>query len=41
MIVGSAVISAGIEAADYAPATSGVGVGVIGAPNPKNYYEAL
>lgn len=27
MIVGSAVISAGIEASDYAPATSGVGAG--------------
>jgi predicted phage tail protein len=38
MIVGSAVISAGINAEDYAPATSGVGPGN---PhwNPKNPYE--
>ncbi len=38
MIVGSAVISAGIEASDYAPATAGVGAG---SPNwkPTNPYE--
>jgi predicted phage tail protein len=38
MIVGSAVISAGINAEDYAPASSGVGPGN---PhwNPKNPYE--
>ena len=38
MIVGSAVISAGIEASDYAPATAGVGPG---SPNwhPSNPYE--
>lgn len=29
MIVGSAVISAGINAEDYAPATSGIGTGAI------------
>lgn len=38
MIVGSAVISAGIEADDYAPSTTGVSAGT---PNwhPKNPYE--
>ncbi|MDE1894081.1 MAG: tail assembly protein [Acidobacteriota bacterium] len=38
MMVGSAVISAGIEAADYAPATTGIGPG---SPNwkPNNPYE--
>lgn len=50
MIVGSAVISAGINAEDYAPATSGVGRGygsdlynVPGAPygwNPRTPYDA-
>ena len=38
MIVGSAVISAGIEASDYSPSTTGVGPG---SPNwkPNNPYE--
>jgi predicted phage tail protein len=40
MIVGSAVISAGIEADDYAAATAGVGVGVSGGSNASNYYQA-
>lgn len=40
MRVGSAVASAGIEAADYAPATSGVGPGN---PKwfPKNFYDTF
>ena len=40
MIVGSAVISAGIHAEDYAPATAGVGAGTnLLGRNPKNFYE--
>jgi predicted phage tail protein len=40
MIVGSAVVSAGIHAEDYAPATAGVGAGVnLLGRNPKNFYE--
>ena len=40
MIVGSAVISAGIHAEDYAPATAGVGGGRnLGSRVLKNYYE--
>jgi predicted phage tail protein len=38
MIVGSAVISAGINAEDYAPATAGVGPGLPG-HNPKTPYD--
>lgn len=40
MRVGSAVISAGIEAAAYAPATPGAGPGTPGGNNKKNFYEA-
>lgn len=40
MIVGSAVISAGIEAADYAPATAGVNTGTPTGSLRKNYYQA-
>lgn len=40
MIVGSAVVSAGIHADDYAPATSGTGVGdLLSGHRRKNYYE--
>ena len=39
MIVGSAVISAGINAEDYAPVSSGVGPGTPG-HNPKTPYDA-
>lgn len=40
MIVGSAVISAGINAEDYSPVTTGVGGGYAGGPwNPKTPYE--
>ncbi len=40
MIVGSAVVSAGIHAEDYAPATAGVGAGTnLLGRNPKNFYE--
>lgn len=39
MRVGSAVISAGIEADNYAPATQGVGPGTPGGSNKKNFYE--
>lgn len=39
MRVGSAVISAGIEADDYAPASSGVGTGTLSGSLVKNYYE--
>lgn len=40
MRVGSAVISAGIEAAAYAPATPGAGPGTPGGNNKKNFYAA-
>ena len=41
MIVGSAVISAGIHAEDYAPATAGVGTGTnLQGRVLKNFYEA-
>lgn len=40
MIVGSAVISAGINAEDYAPATAGVGPGLPG-HNPKTPYDEV
>jgi predicted phage tail protein len=39
MIVGSAVISAGIQAEDYAPATNGVGLGTPGGSAKKNFYQ--
>lgn len=40
MIIGSAVVSAGINAEDYSPATTGVGGGYAGGPwNPKTPYE--
>lgn len=39
MLVGSAVISAGIEADDYAPATSGVDRGDPDGNRKKNYYD--
>lgn len=40
MIVGSAVVSAGINAEDYSPVSSGVGRGYAGGPwNPKTPYE--
>jgi len=40
MIVGSAVVSAGINAEDYSPVSSGVGPGYPGGPwNPKTPYE--
>ena len=40
MIVGSAVASAGINAEDYSPVSSGVGPGYPGGPwNPKTPYE--
>jgi len=40
MIVGSAVVSAGIHAEDYAPATSGVSAGInLLGRHPKNFYE--
>lgn len=39
MIVGSAVVSAGIDAADYAPAHAGVGYGTPGGSLKKNFYE--
>lgn len=39
MIVGSAVVSAGIDAADYAPAGAGVGYGTPGGSFKKNFYE--
>lgn len=40
MVVGSAVVSAGIRAEDYAPATAGVGSGTnLQGRNPKNFYE--
>jgi len=45
MIVGSAVISAGINAEDYAPKNAGVGGGVSppggGVWNPPNPYTAI
>lgn len=45
MIVGSAVISAGINAEDYSPKNAGVGGGVVppgGSPwNPKTPYDEL
>jgi len=42
MIVGSAVISAGINAEDYSPVSAGVGGGYAGGPwNPKTPYEAM
>lgn len=41
MIVGSAVISAGMEADDYSPATNGVGSGVAGGGNLKTPYDTL
>ncbi|WP_266156483.1 tail assembly protein [Dyella silvatica] len=42
LIVGSAVVSAGIHADDYAPATSGTGIGaLLSGRRPKNFYEPL
>lgn len=41
MIVGSAVISAGMEADDYSPATNGVGPGVAGGSSLNTPYDAL
>lgn len=41
MIVGSAVISAGMEADDYSPATNGVGSGVPGGSSLKTPYDML
>lgn len=42
MIVGSAVISAGINAEDYAPATDGVGPGQnFGGKDPKTPYDKV
>jgi predicted phage tail protein len=41
MIVGSAVISAGMEADDYSPATNGVGSGVPGGSRLKTPYDTL
>jgi predicted phage tail protein len=41
MIVGSAVISAGMEADDYSPATNGVGSGVPGGSSLKTPYDTL
>ncbi|GAP66834.1 hypothetical protein MBSD_n2149 [Mizugakiibacter sediminis] len=39
MIVGSAVVSAGINAEDYSPASAGVGGGVVGGGNRKTPYD--
>jgi predicted phage tail protein len=39
MIVGSAVISAGIQAEDYSPATDGVGPGTAGGSSIKTPYD--
>lgn len=41
MIVGSAVVSAGINAEDYSPVGSGVGGGHIGPWNPKTPYDVV
>lgn len=41
MRVGSAVISAGIEADDYAAATPGANTGVAGGNLKKNYYDTV
>jgi len=41
MIVGSAVISAGMEADDYSPASAGVGGGVPGGSSLKTPYDTL
>lgn len=41
MIVGSAVISAGMEADDYSPATNGVGPGVAGGSSLNTPYDTL
>jgi len=41
MIVGSAVISAGMEADDYSPTTDGVGPGVPGGSTLNTPYDAL
>jgi len=38
MIVGSAVISAGIKAEDYSPVTAGVGAGYVGGWSPSTPY---
>ena len=41
MIVGSAVISAGINAEDYAPITSGIGTGAVTGGSPiRNPYDS-
>ncbi|WP_191983777.1 tail assembly protein [Dyella jiangningensis] len=41
MIVGSAVISAGMEADDYSPATNGVGAGTAGGSGLKTPYDEV
>lgn len=42
LIVGSAVISAGINSEDYAPATTGIQAGaLLSGRRPKNFYEPL
>lgn len=41
MIVGSAVISAGMEADDYSPANNGVSAGVAGGSSLKTPYDTL
>lgn len=41
MIVGSAVVSAGINVEDYSPVTTGVGGGHVGPFNPKTPYDEV